>query len=54
VPRRIHHATPGATGFVATLVLTCAFAGLAVAMWGPADKVALATDASARTYPGSP
>jgi hypothetical protein len=39
---------------MATLVLTCAFAVIAMAMWSPADKVALTTEASASTYPSAP
>ena len=37
--------SPARTGFVATLVLSCAFAILASALWGPRNQgTALATD----------
>ena len=45
---RSNQISPARTGFLATLVLSCAFAILASALWGPRNqtKTALAADAA--------
>ena len=46
---RINRTTHGTTGFVATLVLTCAFAIVATVLWTPRqdNDIAAATDVPA-------
>ena len=52
---RINRVSPATTGFVTTLVLTCAFAGLAVTIWMPRGTLAIATgDAGASNQAAAP
>ena len=47
---RTNRISPATTGFVTTVVLTCAFAGLAAAIWMPRGTVTVANgDAGAST-----